>query len=406
MTLLNTVFRQILPRMNIMLINQLAMLISLPWLTSHLTLQTFGHIATGIIIVQIIWIISGWGVMNYVVEVWNDLKGLEEENFIITQILYLKLSLTIVALIAIFILIYFNIVQLPWVFFFCLIPSAFAGMLPLWFYHVNKCPHELVVATLIPKVLFLILILCLVNQEARAHWFFLIQGLSFLLTTCYAFYQMKKKYHFRACPANPIKIHSLFKKCFPYYLNMITTEQMNSIWGLCLVIGAGPIAIAYYNLSDQAYRAGSLITNTVAQVVRVNIIHTTLTEAWSLVSKLILTVIFFAIAAWLLLDNIVDSVMPENYHAALPYIRMMIGVWLLQSCIKFLNYPILGKIIGVDALNRLNTFMLSGHIFLMVFWLWMFNDLTSLISLFMAMSVFHLSYFLLMTLFSSSTTNR
>ena len=47
---------QLSPRLMIMLINQVSTIITIPWLATHLSIDTFGLISTSLILIQTGWI--------------------------------------------------------------------------------------------------------------------------------------------------------------------------------------------------------------------------------------------------------------------------------------------------------------------------------------------------------------
>ena len=63
--------KQIFPRLNIMVINQLSVLISIPWIASKLSAEIFGLVSTAIILLQLSWMIIQWGFNHYATEIWS-----------------------------------------------------------------------------------------------------------------------------------------------------------------------------------------------------------------------------------------------------------------------------------------------------------------------------------------------
>ena len=171
--------KQISPRVAIMIINQLATLFSIPWLAAHLNIDTFGLIATSLILIQTGWIIIDWGGINYLSEIWKSKQSINIKNELITNITASKLFLAIIYLTVIAVLISLNILNLPWEFFLISIPAAIAGgIFPLWFYHVIKRTSDLVFITFIIRLIFLICVINFIKDDSDALLYLIIFSLT------------------------------------------------------------------------------------------------------------------------------------------------------------------------------------------------------------------------------------
>ena len=78
--------KQVSSRMMIMLFNQLAVMVTIPWLTIQLSPFVFGLVSTSLIIIQAGWIFIEWGLMNYSTEVWQDSASKVRQNKLITDV--------------------------------------------------------------------------------------------------------------------------------------------------------------------------------------------------------------------------------------------------------------------------------------------------------------------------------
>ena len=93
--MIKVVLKQISPRVKIMLINQLVNLFTIPWIANHMNIETFGFVATALIIIQSGWIIADWGGMNYATEVWHPRKSNIIKNNIVTNLVCSKLFIAL-----------------------------------------------------------------------------------------------------------------------------------------------------------------------------------------------------------------------------------------------------------------------------------------------------------------------
>jgi hypothetical protein len=83
---------------------------------------------------------------------------------------------------------------------------------------------------------------------------------------------------------------------------------------------------------------------------------------------------------------------PE-YVVSVVVLKILVGVWLIHSYIKLINYPLLGKLISVKKLHKMTPFILFLNLFMLGLWYVIFGDLTSLALSFLAASLIHLSLF-------------
>ena len=157
--MIRTTLTQISSRMSIMLINQLSVLVTLPWLVAHLTPITFGLVAMALIVMQSGWVLIDWGQVNYVTEVWHQHGTPEKKSKLITGMICSRLLLAGTYLFLMAVLISVDIIRLPWIFFMAIAPATVSSALfPLWFYHVIKKPGELVWVTLVSRTIFVLLV--------------------------------------------------------------------------------------------------------------------------------------------------------------------------------------------------------------------------------------------------------
>ena len=94
--MIRNIFRQISPRIAIMITNQLTTLFTIPWLAAHLNIELFGLIATCLILIQTGWIVIDWGGMNYSTEIWKSKQSITIKNELVTNITSSNLFLALI----------------------------------------------------------------------------------------------------------------------------------------------------------------------------------------------------------------------------------------------------------------------------------------------------------------------
>jgi len=361
--------KHIFGRASIVAINQAAVLISLPILASRLDFFIFGQIAIGLLIVQLVWVLSDWGIQNYSIEIWNKIKNKSEKFIFASHVIVLNFLISILGLFIILLLMSFDFLNFPLVFWFAIIPSIImGGIYPLWFYQVQKTPQDMIFPTFIGRLFFLIIIFFNVQNNDSAYWAFLAQGINLSIIVIYAFLRMRFQYSFVFKRIRLVEIINVGKSSAPYLINSLTNNQINTLWGFGLSIVAGPSAMALYNLGDQIYRAGGAITNIIAQSVRIYFIGRTFIEIRFTILFFVglfsvITTLFFYLT-----DFLIVNYFPVDYLPASKIVKVMIFAWGFHAIVKLLNYPILAETFGAIWVNKMTYVILLLHFVGFTFW--------------------------------------
>jgi len=369
------ILKHALSRGSIILTNQLSVLIAIPILASRLDFFIFGQVAIGFVLVQLSWVISDWGVQHFSIENWSRAKTLRDKNRLISLLLGLRLCVAVVCLLIILFLIQANLLNFPFLFWISIIPSILmGGAYPLWFFQVNKIPQTMILPTFMSRLVYLLVIYFLVNDNSSAYWAFLAQGINMGAITLYAYWHMIMRHSYSWINFNKKQFTLVIRSSFPYLLNAVTNNQINTLWGFGLAVVGGPMAMAIFNLGDQIYRMGGALTNVIAQSVRIY-------SKESSFNKTLPSVLFF-ISIYLMLAFIVsffakDIVMKffsEDYYEAIMLIQTMTVIWAMHAIIKMLNYPILGKFFSTHYINTLTFKFLILHVLVFLVWINLFNS--------------------------------
>ena len=267
------------------------------------------------------------------------------------------------------------------------------GAYPLWFFQVNKIPQTMILPTLMSRLIYLLVIYFLVNDNSSAYWAFLVQGINMGAITLYAYWHMIMRHSYSLINFNKKQFTLVIRTSFPYFLNAITNNQINTLWGFGLAVVGGRKAMAIFNLGDQIYRMGGALTNVIAQSVRIY-------SKESSFNKTLPSVLFF-ISIYLILAFIVsffakDVVMKffsEEYYEVIKLIQIMTLIWALHAIIKILNYPILGKFFSTHFINRLTFKFLILHVFIFFVWINLFNSPLTISYFFGCVVLIHLIVF-------------
>jgi len=389
------ILKHALSRGSIILTNQLSVLIALPILASRLDFFIFGQVAIGFVLVQFSWVISDWGVQHFSIENWSRAKTLRDKNRLINLLLSLRLSVAVVCLLIILCFIQANLLNFPLLFWICIFPSILmGGAYPLWFFQVNKITQTMILPTLMSRLVYLLVIYLLVNDNSSAYWAFLAQGISMGAIALYAYWHMIMRHSYSWINFNNKQFMLVIRSSFPYLLNGVTNNQINTLWGFGLAVVGGPMAVAIFNLGDQIYRMGGALTNVIAQSVRIYSKESSFDKTLPSVLFFISIYLMLALLVSLFAKDIVMKFFSADYYEAIKLIQMMTLIWALHAIIKILNYPILGKFFNTHFINRLTFKFLILHVFIFLVWINLFNSPLSMSLFFGCVVLIHLISFI------------
>jgi O-antigen/teichoic acid export membrane protein len=379
----------------IIIANQLSILIALPIITSRVDFLVFGQIAIGFVLVQLSWVFSEWGIQHFSIENWSKAKTLRDKNRLISLLLTLRLSVAIFCLLIILFLIQINFLHFPLLFWICIIPSILmGGAYPLWFFQVNKIPQTMILPTFTSRLVYLLVIYLLVNDNSSAYWAFLAQGINMGAITLYAYCYMIMRHSYSWINFNKKQFMFVLRSSFPYLLNAVTNNQINTLWGFGLAVVGGPMAMAIFNLGDQIYRMGGALTNVIAQSVRIYSKESSFDNTLPSVLFFISIYLMLAFIVSFFAKDIVMKFFSEDYYEAIKLIQIMTLIWALHAIIKILNYPILGKFFSTHFINRLTFKFLILHVFIFLVWINLFNSPLSMSYFFGCVVLIHLLTFI------------
>ena len=378
-----------------MIINQLAVVITIPFLAAKLDSSVFGIVSLSLILIQTGWIIADWGVANYSIEKWKQNATIFEKNKLTTNLIVSKFVLVILYLFFVGFLVLYDAIQLPWPYFFIVIISTISGAIyPFWFFTVNKINNSLVFVTLITRLSFLCLVFLLVNKNTGLIYMFL-HASSFFVITIYSFILMVKKcnYLFKGLEVKEITYH--IKKGTNYFLNTIATNNINMIWSFLFSITQGAYIVGVYNIAEQGYRAGNTVSNMITNVIRLNTKSLNSKKTWSVVYFYICIYFFIALFSFLIIEPLIKLLFDSKYYLSIDVLFILIWVWFFQSCIRLLNYPILGEMITINKIHSFSPYIIFSHIFMFCVWFFYSGDILNFAIYFLVTSFFQFIFFIL-----------
>ena len=242
-------------------------------------------------------------------------------------------------------------------------------------------------------MVFILLVMIFVKDDAHAPTYLYLHTVSFMVITLFAYYRMIEKHSFTWQSFNFIQSINHIAKSMGFFLNSLTNSNIHVIWGFAVTVTQEPIVIGIYNIAEQGYRAGSAISNTISQVLRLNSVRLGISQTLRSTVFYGITYFFAAMLGFFLAEPVMKIFFQPEYISSVSVLKVLIGVWLIQSYIKLINYPLLGKLISVEKLHKMTPYILFLHLFMLGLWYIFSHDLYSLALTFLAASLIHLSLF-------------
>ena len=126
--------------------------------------------------------------------------------------------------------------------------------------------------------------------------------------------------------------------------------------------------MATYNIGDQIYRAGSALTNIIAQSIRIYFMGKPIKDMQFIFLFFVSIFFIITLGVYFLSEYFVITFFPPNYLSAIPIIKIMIIAWGMHGAIKLLNYPVLGESFGAIWVNKITYTILIIHFIAFLIW--------------------------------------
>jgi len=362
--------KQIFHRMSIVFSNQLAVLITIPYITFVLGVDNYGVIAAGMILVQICWILCDWGFGYHSIEFFSKNHSLKLRNQYFSSVIIIK-----IAIICFFSLFVYFLVQAKLILITnqiltlsLFLPFLAGGLNPLNFLQAIKEPKYLVKPTFFSRILYLILIFYLVNDFGTSHWIFIAQGITMFFISFFGYSILFKKFNFKLVWPSITFLKKQLFDATPFFINGLITTNFSSFWGLGLSLIAGPFQIAIYSIADLVLRSANTLSTIVPHAIRANFIDQPLNKAKKIILYFTLFYLFLMFIGILTIPTLIRIFFDSSFYESIYVVQIMLVVWFIGSVNKILGFPVFSKIYDSKKLNKL--MYKFGLLHLLTFGLW------------------------------------
>ena len=206
---------------------------------------------------------------------------------------------------------------------------------------------------------------------------------------------MYKKHSFYLSKYKFQEIFFLLRNSFPYLINSLTNNQINSLWVFGLSIFSGPTSVAIYNLGDQVYRSGTALTNIISQTIRINFIGKVTGQLSFIILLFAIFYLFFSTFIFHNADLIINTLFSSKYLDAVSVIQVMIISWALNGITALISYPILGEKKSASYVNKVTIVILFVHFIAFLIWSLFFNSSFSMSIFFLGVICIQLAIFII-----------
>lgn len=374
LSLAKNIINQIFNRSLIILFNQGSIFLIITILANRLDLNNFGLLSASMIMIQLGWIVSNFGLINSSIEFMQKNKTNNEKNNFISFSLIQIFLLALLYISFLFILINLDLISFPLKLLTFIVPSILIGsFICQWFFQAINEPEHLVKITFLSRLLFLTITFFYINEN-NFFYFFFFQALSLAIVASFSIFHIVKIKKF---PITKIKLQ-YFKRMFTsqttFFFNHILNSQINLVWAFFASLSLSPSSISFYFIGDQLFRSAGIFTNIISQVIRSNTINRSNHDLMIILKR---TSLFYVLLLIILLSSVYlfyYYLLPDYYIEGINISFLFIIAWFIQAFIKILNYPVLGRIHGYSWVNKIAVKFLFLHIFLIIIWNFKINS--------------------------------
>jgi O-antigen/teichoic acid export membrane protein len=381
-------FKQISSQSLIIVINQLSILVALPIIASKVDFYSFGQISIAFTLIQASWIVSDWGMTNYIIEKWSTSKN---RNNLCCTLIYSRIVISLLMFLLFFGMIFLNLIDLPNNFELWIFLSIFMGALtPIWFFQLLKVSQLMIFPTIIGRLIFLLTIILFLENNYDAYIALLAQGAGLSVVTITGYYLMKTKYNLSFIKFDYSIIVSQLVRATPFMITSFANNQINFIWVFILSIVGGANSMALYMLGDQIYRAGVSFSNTIAQAIRIDTLNIKFDSTIKILFLFLFVYLLAGTIVFYFIDTIIFIFFPSTFMASLAIIKVLIIACFLNAVIKLYSYTYFGRMYNYNYVNKINLYAVIINFLFVAVWVFLGSSVDVMPIIFLCALITHL----------------
>ena len=370
---------QLKSRLGIEFINQISVLITLPIIANNLGLNSFAYISQGLIIMNIILLISSWGVDASSIEILNKKIQKKETEIYLSSVFIIRFSLSFLCFIFLYLIIFLNIYKFDFILLlYIFIPIIFTNLIPLWYFQAIGKSEKLLIPTILGRVLFVFIIIYFVKNQENIIWVFISHGISSIVVSVCGLYIIFNKYKF-VIPSFE-KIFTYFKSSSSHFLLILMNNHFSSLWSFIILIYGSSTGIAYYNLANYFLKAGMGISEMISRIIKINSYKEFFYKTKQISLLVASTYLIISCVGVILIEDIIIIFFNDSYRLSANIFKIMILIWFLNALYKIINYNFFSKILTEEKTNIISIKIGFIHVLLIILWVFI-EDFQSIFSL-------------------------
>jgi len=348
--------------------HQISTLISIPLLASVVSSLEFGKVAMCLILLQISWFISEWGVPNYSIELLSKGSKKRDKKDFLQTIIAFKLICFMVLSFVYLLLIKYVFVDLNYIFFLALIPSLLFGLFDLsWFFSLINKTHRIVTVTFIARILFLVGVFFLIKTDMDSYKYLLFHGASLGIISLYSFYILVKIDYIDRWPSIKLLTQKIYhlKKSYIFFLTNLTDNQFPLIWSFVISIIGGAPMVFLYSLADQIFRSIAHISVLISQTIRINLSFKSKNNLFITINFFIFLGVMFSIIGYMYIEQFLSLFFNDDFLEPISLAKLIIIPAAIHYFIRLINFPLFAEYYDVNFVNKVSirVFWFSATLF-------------------------------------------
>jgi len=351
-------YKNLISRFLSLAINQISAILLIFLMTVRLEIQEFGHVASALILYQIIYIFIEWGFPIYVIKFEKFLSKGKFNKQIVT-IHYAKIFFFIFATLILSLLYFKNLILFENnnLFISLIFLNLTSILNPLWFFQYHNNTQKLLWPIFFSKLLQFFIIYNFLHNE-NSYLVLFSQALSFFIVSMWGYFFIIKKYNF-LIKVNFNEVINTISLSKGIFINNLNQNFSYSLWGGYLVFFGSYVQLAIFNLGDTLLRAGNSFSTILPEVLITNFKHNLRKKTIIIVILFLFLISFFFI---FYLENFLLLLSKNEFINNLVFFQITIFSWLLISLTKLFGYPLLGQKKGFNFVNKISYNIILLHV--------------------------------------------
>jgi PST family polysaccharide transporter len=336
------------------LINMIAPLIVLPYLSRILGLDGFGLVMFSLSVCAIVLVVTDFGFnLSATYSISKHREDKLYVNELIGAIFIIKLGFFLFFLFSIIIFSFFQDLDLEGrlISVYISLNILFQAFIPTWFFQGIEKMKNVTVYMFFAKVTYVVLVFICISDKTDVELVILLYATSNLIAVILSVKSIYSNGYSIQRPVT-IKIENVFKESVQFFISRAAVSIYTS--GSTFLVGAfaGVHQVAIYGASEKIYQASKSVTAPIAQALfpyMTKTKNTTLLMKVVLVIGILLTAVCFCVGFWA--DEVMRLIFGDEFIGAGKVLQLFLIITIINFLSVNFGYPAFAGIGKVDIAN-------------------------------------------------------